>query len=227
MSDTIILLIRNSAKYFELAAAITGTLYLYKYKHTPLKYFLFLLWYITLTEFTGWYVSSNNITSLMFFDKNGKAYNLWMHNVLRIITFSTLYYIYFKSVSTKKFRQWIKIFLVSYIVLSIINWSFIQSFIFEWSEIPKIAGSLFLIISILFYFIELLRSEKIIVFQKMLLFWISVGLLLFYTGTIPFVIKWNGYMLFKGVHKLFLINIVLAILMYLIFTFGFIWSKKE
>jgi vacuolar-type H+-ATPase subunit I/STV1 len=103
----------------------------------------------------------------------------------------------------------------------------LQDFIKEIPEIPHVLGSIFLIISILFYFIELLKSEKILVFHRLLLFWISVGLILFYAGTIPFMLKWNGYMLIPGVHDLFLIVYILAITMYLIFSFGFIWSKKE
>lgn len=218
-------IIRHSIKYFELLSAIIGTIYFYKYKQTSLKYFLYLLWYITLTEFTANYASKHNI--LLFFHENGRHSNTWFYNLLRFITFSTLFYIYFNYLSTKKYKEWIKIFAFTYILVSIINWLFIQNFPLENSEIPRIIGSLFLISTIIFYFIELLKSEKILAFHRLLLFWISVGLLLFYTGTIPFVLKYNGYILIPGIHKLFLIIYVLAIIMYSIFTFGFIWSKKE
>jgi len=219
--------LRYFVPFSELLASIVGTIYFYKYKHTFLKYFLFLLWYITLTEFSGWYVSSNRIESLLFFDQNGRLYTLWMYNLLRIFTFSTIFYIYIKSINTKRYKQLIKIFLITYLILVVINWSFIQSFIFEMSEIPKVIGSLFVTITVIFYFIELLKSEKIIIFHRVLLFWVSTGFLLYYSGTIPFALKWNGYMLIPGIHKLFLINTILSLTMYLTFTLGFIWSKKE
>lgn len=218
--------LRYLVPFSELLASIVGTIYFYKYRHTVLKYFLILLWYITLTEFSGWYISANRIESLLFFDQNGTLYNLWMYNLLRIFTFSTIFYIYMKSINTKKYKQLIKIFLITYLILVVINWSFIQSFIFEMSEIPKIIGSLFVTITVIFYFIELLKSEKIITFHRVLLFWISTGILLYYSGSIPFALKWNGYMLIPGIHKIFLINTILALTMYLTFTFGFIWSKK-
>ena len=218
--------LRYLVPFSELLASIVGTIYFYKYRHTVLKYFLILLWYITLTEFSGWYISANRIESLLFFDQNGTLYNLWMYNLLRIFTFSTIFYIYMKSINTKKYKQLIKIFLITYLILVVINWSFIQSFVFEMSEIPKVIGSLFVTITVIFYFIELLKSEKIITFHRELLFWISVGILLYHSGTIPFTLKWNGYMLIPGIHKLFLINTILALTMYLTFTFGFIWSKK-
>lgn len=220
-------LIRGFVKYSELIAAIVGTIYYYKYKTTPLKYFLLLLWYITLTEFLGWASIKYEIKALLFYDENELIYNLWLYNLLEIITFSFLFYIYYKSLSANIHKFWVSIFFISFLIVTIINWFFIQSFILEWSELPNIFGSLFLIVIILFYFIELLKSEQILIFHKSLLFWISVGLLIFYACTIPFSIKMNGYALIPGIHKLFLIIYVSAIIMYLTFTFGFIWSKKE
>ncbi len=216
---------RHFVLFSELLAAIVGTIYFYKYKHTPIKYFLYLLWYITLTEFTGWYASENEI--LVFFDKNGRHYNLWLYNLLYIIFFITVLMIYMKSLKQLIFKKWIKIFIISYIIISIFNWSFIQSFKYEWSELPFITGSLFLITTIIFYFIELLRLNKIIVFYKNLLFWISIGLLLYHSGTIPFSVKITSYALLSGIHHLFFIVYFLAFMMYSTFTFGFIWSKKE
>lgn len=218
-------LISDFVIYSELIAAITGTIFFYKYGKTPLKFLLFLLWYITLTELIGWYAMENK--EFGFTHDNGYYYISWMYNLLRIVTFLTLFLIYSKYLKTKVFKKWITIFAIVYVLISIINWSFIQSFIWEKSEAPKIVGSILLIISIIFYFIELLRSEKLLVFHKLLLFWVSVGLLLFYTGTIPFSLKYNGYALIPGTHKLFLIVYILAITMYLLFTFGFIWSRKE
>ena len=218
-------IIKDSVKYTELLSAITGSIFFYKYKHTHLKFFLFLLWYITITEFLGWFLTEKRI--LVYVDENGLIYNLWLYNLLEIITFSFLFYIYYKSLSTNIHKFWVSIFFISFLIVTIINWAFIQNFILEWSELPNIFGSLFLIVSILFYLIQLLKSEQILIFHKSLLFWISIGLLIFYACTIPFSIKMNGYALIPGIHKLFLIIYVSAIIMYLTFTFGFIWSKKE
>lgn len=218
--------LRYFVPYAELLASVMGVVYFYKYKNTPLKCFLYLLWYITFTEFFAGYASETGVL-IFYTDNNGNHYTVWFYNVLNFITFNTLYYIYFKSLKTIKFKKWIKIFALVYIGMYILNWLFIQNFILENSEIPNIISSIFLTITILFYFIELLKSDKIVVFHKLLLFWISIGLLLFYTGTIPFSLKLNGYMLITGIHKLFSIVYILAIIMYSIFTFGFIWSKKE
>jgi len=217
-------IIRNSVRYTELISAVVGSIYFYKYRHTVLKYFLILLWYITITEFCGYYFRKYKF--LVHISNDGVVYNLWLYNLLEIVTFGILYYIFFKSLKTTIYKLWTKILAIGFVLLTIVNWGFLQNFILEWSEFPNIYGSLTLIIIILFYFIELLRSDKIILFHRNLLFWISVGLLLFYAGTLPFAIKVNGYALIPGIHGLFLIIYILAIFMYLTFTFGFIWSKK-
>ena len=220
-------LILDFVKYSELIAAIFGTIYFSKYRNTALKFFLYLLWFITLTEFLSWYSMKYGINELLFIDDKGVRYNWWMYNLLRFITFNCLFFIYYKYLKTKIYKRWIRIFMFIYIISSVINWSFLQSFIWNNSEMPRTIGSIFLIVTILFYFIELLKSEKVLVFHRLLLFWISVGLLLYYAGTIPFYLKLSGYALIPGIHKLFLIVYILAIIMYLTFTFGFIWSKKE
>ena len=216
---------RHLLTFLELFAAITGSVYFFKYKNTQIKYFLYLLWYITLTEFTGWYASENDI--LVFFDQNGIDYNHWLFNLLYFIFFVVVLKMYSRSIKNSRHKKWINNFIILYIIISIINWSFIQSFIFEMSELPFVAGSVFLIISIVFYLIELLQSEKVIVFHRILLFWISIGLLFFHSGTIPFSLKYNEYSLFPDFDKLFLIIYVLSFFMYTIFIFGFIWSNKE
>jgi hypothetical protein len=225
MSDTTISLLRNSGKYIELLSAITASIYFYKYRNTSLKYFLYILWYITITEFLGSYASENNV--LVFYDENGIDYNHWLYNLLYFIFFNVVLVMYMRSIKNSDQKNIIKYFILSYIIVSLVNWVFIQSFLFEMSELPYITGSIFLIISIIFYFIQLLKSEDTKIFHKNLLFWISIGLLLFHSGTIPLSLEYNGYALIPGIHKLFLIIYILSPLMYLIFTFGLIWSDKE
>ena len=227
-ADLSISLIRESGKYFDLLAAITGTIFFYKYKHTYLRYFLYLLWYITFSEFFADYIHENKIKSLLYFNPlNNLYYNHWVYNAIDTVSFIVYYFIYYNAISGKRFKNWIKIFAFSYIALSLVNWVFVQNFLGEIQSYLFIIGAIFLIISIIFYFVELLRSDKVLIFHKNLLFWVSVGLLLYYSGNIPFAAEFNGYALIPGIHKLFLIVNILAILMYLIFIFGFIWSKKE
>ncbi len=219
-------------KYFvlfsELLASIIGTIFFFKFKHTYLRYFLFLLWFIFLSEIFAHYIHDHKIKSLIYYkESNGWYYNHWVYNVLDTLSFMVYYYIFYNALNTLKHKKLVKLFAILYILFSIINWTFIQNFLSEMQSYLFITGAIFLIISIILYFIELLKSEKILIFHKNLLFWISIGLLIYYAGSIPFAAEYNGYALIPGIHDLFLIVYILATTMYLTFTFGLIWSKKE
>ena len=54
--------------YFQIVTAIAGSMYYYKYKDTYLKYFLFLLWYIVLNDFTAKFYSKNISIYVNFFN---------------------------------------------------------------------------------------------------------------------------------------------------------------
>ena len=224
---TTLTIISHSIKYAELIAAIFGVVFYYKFKHTPLKYFLYILWYITISEFFAGFIWSHKIDFFLYNDNKGLAYNFWIYNLLYFVFFNVVFYIYYNYIKTAKYRLLILTFIIGYIIISIINWSFLQNFGSETSVLPYILGSFFLIICVIFYFIELLKSDKIVQFHKLLLFWISVGLLLYHAGTIPFTIKSNSYIHMPNIDNLYYINHILAIVMYLIFIFGFVWSKKE
>ena len=230
MGELSMSMIKNSVRYFELLAAIFGTIYFYKYKNTHLRIFLYLLWLITFSEFLAYFISrpGHKIEALLYYNEENKNfYNFWIYNILDSISFLVYYYIFHNALQTLKYRYFIKIFAISYCILSVINWLFVQDFYTEMQSYLFIIGAIFLIISIIFYYIELMRSEKILKFHRGLLFWISIGLLIYYSGTIPFSVQYNGYAIIPGIHELFLIIYILAITMYLIFTFGFIWSKKN
>lgn len=221
------MIIQNAVLYSELIASLTGSIYFYKYKQTQLKYFLYLLWIITFSEFFASSIIVFEIDSLLYISENGTRHNTWVYNLLYFLFFNFIYFIYLKSIENKKHKFWIVTFMVTYTIVSIYNWRFLQNFVSDLSELPYFLGSIFLIVIIIFYFVELLKSDKIIVFHKLLLFWISVGLLLFHTGTIPFSIKMNNYADMFYIHDMFYIIYILAITMYSIFIFGFIWSGKE
>ena len=53
---------------------------------------------------------------------------------------------------------------------------FFENYYKEIQTIPYLIASIFLISSIIFYFLEILNTDKILYVHKNLLFWISIGL---------------------------------------------------
>lgn len=213
--------IRNVLLYSEILAAIAATIFFFKYKKTSMKYLLLVLWLIVLTEQFGLIMGQKRI--LLYENK----YNYWIFNIMKPIWKLLYLYIFYKSLENKKYKKWIRNFIAIYIVSLIINWVFLQNFLTEIESYSHIIGAFFIISSAIFYLIELLKSDKIIRFYRKLLFWVSIGLLTFYGGTIPFIIVRDYYANLNYIHNIYLIIYVLGTLMYLLFAFGFIWSKKE
>ncbi|PID69626.1 MAG: hypothetical protein CSA39_01180 [Flavobacteriales bacterium] len=216
---------RTIGLYSEILAAILATVFYFKYKNTGFRYIIWVLWLIVLAELLGLFHAE---LGLYYEDEKGIKYNSFIFNILYFLVYPMLFLIYYKSLSTSNYKKIIVLFFVLFLIVSIINWVFIQDILTAWSKYPDVLGSLFLTICIIFYFIELLQSEKIIRFQRSVPFWINVGLLVYYTSTIPFTVVADSLKFGDATQrKLYLINYVLSIAMYVIFSFGFIWSKRD
>ncbi|MBL4745594.1 MAG: hypothetical protein JKY08_04440 [Flavobacteriaceae bacterium] len=68
----------------------------------------------------------------------------------------------------------------------------------------------FVIIAVSAYYFESLNSDKVLYAKESLLFWVSLGLLLYQVGTIPIDI-FGEYFNFSGIYDsiLFILNIIL------------------
>lgn len=90
-------------------------------------------------------------------------------------------------------------------------------------------GNLLLLILIWSFFIQLVSSNAILTFRRNMLFWVSLGLLLFYLGAFPYYGLRNILARdFKEVYIIYTyIVYVLDILMYVMFTISFIWGKPN
>ncbi|WP_025741074.1 hypothetical protein [Aquimarina pacifica] len=200
----------------EVITAIIGTIYYNKYKNVPvLKYFIFLLWYVVFNELIGLYIRLY-----------GSGYNALIINVYNLINFSYILYLFQSYLSSKKSKKIVLILCVTYLISFIIN-GFYENYLIEFQSVPYIIAAFFVVITILLYFREILNSEKVLYTKKNLLFWIGVGLLLYFIGNIPFRIIRNYYEYLSDATTLFLVNFTLAIIMNACFIIGFIWSDKK
>ncbi|MCH3881657.1 MULTISPECIES: hypothetical protein [Tenacibaculum] len=73
------------------------------------------------------------------------------------------------------------------------------------------------------YLREILMTNKILNYKKLLPFWVSAGFLIFYLPSIPFF----SFLSLMSDRGLFPILNVLIILMNIILIYGLIWSEKE
>jgi len=193
---------------------VAGFINYNKYKHNKfLKLFLYFLIYSFFTEVIGIYVG------LYLWKSNSSVYSTW--NILNFLFYG--YFIY-NGIRSKKSKKFIKIITAIFIIVTTINIVFFTRFFID----PMINNTLFskslVSIFIIFYFFDILKSDKILNINKSLYFWILLGAFLYNVGFVP-AFALVKYTSFFGVFKY--ITFGLNIIMNLCFITGFIVSKKE
>lgn len=206
---------QTGSLYVEIITAVIATMYYYKYKESNLKFILLLLWYIVFNELLGWYFHA--ILKI--------KYNSIIYNIYGIISFVLLLNIYRRSLFKEKFKKYVSIFTVTYVLIFVINAFFVDS-MKQILTVSYIYGSIVLIISILFYLIEILNSERILLVSKDILFWISVGLFLFQIGIIPYMVIREYYIEFVDMESNLLLYYILIYILNICYIIGFIWGQK-
>jgi hypothetical protein len=205
-------------KYFfignYLLIILVGILYWYKLKQSlPLKLFMWFLVYSLITEIVGTYFA--------FYAKINTAliYNTW--NLISYLFYSYLFLVIIKNKTKRKVIFYLTL---TYLIYELVNTLFYQNYLTDVYAYSTILIKIFLVITILMYFLELLKSDLILNVKESMFFWISLGVLIYSIGFIPvFVIaKLIDY---QGIfrHITFALNISVS----LCFITGFIVSKKE
>jgi hypothetical protein len=206
-------------KYLELATGIVGLLYFKKYSNTFLRYFLYMLWVVIVVEFT-----------ISFLKQHYEIKpNHFIYNVLTSVQYVYYYLLYYKMLRDPVYRKWVKGFLIIFVVSVVIN--FVQ---FQKLDVTTTfhshtftIGAILLIATIGFFLIEILNNEKVLYFKRYLMFWISIGLFVFYTGIIPFVLSLNFLPALLSWDTLAINFFTLNFVMYACFTIGFILSRPD
>ncbi len=186
------------------------------YRHTALRYFLLVLLITFTAEAAGLYVK--------------KVYgppNIVIYNIYYLFYFSLLYYIFLKSISEEKFKKFIKVGFAIFWLFYL--WDLLAKNITQDSfTIAYIAGAGVLVFCIILYYISILQSSLVLVIKNDLLFWVSVGLFLFYIGYLPIkIIRSWFFQLNDFFESLMIIHFSLLTVMYLFFLTGFLWMKKR
>ena len=193
----------------ELISAIIGTINYKKFASKYTAYFLFFLWYIVLAE-----------TTSVILKKYGYS-NTWIYVVYTFLEFNILLLMY-KSITKLKFSK--KIILLFIVLINIIYFVEVykQGLTIN-TSITTVVGSIFLSIVLILYLKEFLYSDKILNYSRSLYFWITLGSLVYYLGSVPFQAMTN----YLKNRDLIYLQISLAVFAQVCVIIGFLWSKKE
>jgi hypothetical protein len=216
----------------EILAAVTGLLLYKKYKLTAAKFFIYFLVYLSICDFAGSYVKYiYNDGFLSFLEGTVFVRNFWWSTLfwkIGAILFFTFYYK--KILETKRFKKIVKYCGYSFCLFSFIYIVFNRDDYFtRFFPIIDVLGAIIIFMCTVFYFIEILQSDKILTFYKSLDFYISVAIFIWWLIITPTVF-YDIYMSSRDWNYIFLrryIYISANIFMYLTYTFALIWCKPE
>jgi len=215
------------SNYFLVLYAVALVLSLYKYKYyfeSILKYFPIIIAYTLFSEILGLLIRDFEGFQIVF-EEGYSYYNQLIFNIFDIIFFLYFFFVFRKVSDSSVAKKVINRCILVFVLVSLIN-PFLQGF----KTVPQIGliiyGSLILVFCTINYFIERkkgMKKDK----RPNLLFWISIGLLLFYSFypiimTI-LVVDLELYLQLK-IHEFLK---VLITIMYGFFIVGFIRVKKR
>ena len=200
---------------------IVGFVYYKKLQPNWLQYFVWYLLYTLLFEIVAYLYSHYT-----------KRSNHFLINSNIIIEFLFYFYIFFKTFQKKILKQLTCIMAVIYMLYNL-YYIFAGAGIFIYNSSGNSIGSVFIIICCLIYFYSLFQSELNINYFRIPMFWIATGLLFFLVGNALYLALLNyilDYRLDPHANFYLSINITLNLLLYSLFTCGFLsnqlWKKE-
>ncbi|MCH4553389.1 hypothetical protein [Aestuariibaculum lutulentum] len=216
----------------EYSAAVTGLILYNKYKHTAAKYFIWFLWYLSICDFASNYTRCIKDDGLFsFLEGTVFVQNYWFATLYWFIGAIVFVSFYFsKILNNSVFKTIIKYTTSAFVLMSFI-WVFThwEAFFKIFFPVINVTGALVVFMCVMFYFIEVLLSDKILNFYRSLNFYIGFAFFIWWTITTPFVFYGiyfgGGDMVFRKLQSL--MYLIANIAMYLTFTLALIWCRPE
>ncbi len=161
--------------YFEIAAFTTSVIVWRQIASTPLRWFVFYLFFIVVVELSGRYIKQ------VLGGSNGWLYNISVP--VEYVFFAFLFYKHFRSTRN---IQYVKYYILIFPLFVLINDLFVQDILSFSTNILKV-GSFFMIIFCCHYFFEILKVELVINPVQHPFFWIVSGLFIFNVGEFVYI----------------------------------------
>lgn len=202
--------------WMELLSTIVALTFFRKLKHTYWKYFVIYISVIFILEAIS-----------KFFLTDYSSLRRYYYDFFVIpIQFLFLFWLYSKKSSQKeKLFRFSCIIYLFFFCLHLFNLESIRMI----SSMSYTVGVIFLAIMVYLEFVKQIKSDEILNFNKNKMFYINIGVLLFYIGTLPFfsfdkILYENNKTIWSNYLTVFLFSVNL---MYLLFAASFIWGKPK
>lgn len=197
-------------------SVLSGMIMLFKRKDPfHLRLFPFFLLYTLLNElFAGYLVERYNM-------------NTEIYNIYGIVQFIFYTYLLSKFITSKIVVKLIRFLQPLYVLLSFLNLLFFQK-MKVYNSITFAIGCIGIVSLCIYYFFEIFKQKKVVYLTREPAFWISTGLLFFFTCSFPLIATAN---LIDGLPSSIIFTLqnlltLLNVLLYSIFTISFLCQIK-
>jgi hypothetical protein len=196
-----------------------------KYFDTVMRFFPVFIAYTFFTEMLGYFII--NFDEFSFFrEKEYAWHNVIIYNIYSILSFSFFFWMYWKLMS-KSINKKIVFLLATVTMAAFFISLLLQNPMHTGLYFADIVASYALLLTITLYFREKKQRGFQIIQKNNLMFWISIGLFIFYLVFphlyfvgFEFPEIWIEYN-FRKILQLFIV------LMYLLFSVGFLKGKRS
>lgn len=202
----------------QIITAIVSSIYYYKYKNSFLKYICFFLWYTVLNEFLGFYLADNL--------QQDTGY---LYNIRRLLLYALIYWILKNAITDRKRLKIVNSLFFVYAIIQVAEIIYkYKTFASDYLTISYLVGGLVSFLGIMYYAIELIKSQKITFLHKNLVVWFLMGNLIFWIVYLPINIIFTNMEYFDEeiLDSLGEIQKVFIVVQNIIFITGFVVSEK-
>ncbi|WP_300434776.1 hypothetical protein [Christiangramia sp.] len=213
---------------FEIIAAIAGIWYLRKSRNvaSEIKYFVYYLVLIIFLEIYAYlpiWAYLEDYEKLSFYKNSPFRRNVWWGNILKIITTLCVSWIFIKALRNPQIKRKLIYLIVIYPILSIISFFTIGEFFNAYDPYVNIIGTLLMLTSVGIFYIETLRSDRILTFYGDIRFYISLGMVIWNLCMVPLSIYSSFFSLQNPLYMELdtLVHRYANIFLYSVFTIGF------
>jgi hypothetical protein len=162
-----------------------------------------------------------------------KKSNHFIENIYLLISFSFYFFLFYKTLDTKKYKIIITAFFTIFLLCAFLDLFFINGF-YYFNTYSSSVGSILIILSCLIYFSHLFTSDRLLNYFRTPMFWISTGLLFFFTGSLvqnSLIRYFIANNIDPGGRIYYFIMVTLNILLHTAFIISFlcnqIWKKAK
>lgn len=210
---------------FYLATWFVSVITYRKYFDTPLKFFPIYIAYVIFTELLGYFIM--NFEDFSFFSQQEYSWhNIIIYNIYQIVMLCFFYWVYLKLLQNRKHKNLVA-GAIGITALAYLISLFFQNPMHSSMYYADFFGSYSLVLCVILYLKEKVREGKTSTLKANLMFWVSLGLLVFHIF-MPFLFlvgykdveTWHTYQFRK-------ILWVLVAIMYTLFMVGLILGKRK